>query len=158
MPANYTSRGLPEELFVAREAMEKGCNVSLPYGGKAKYDLLIEGGGEVLKIQVKTASPESSNKPLTLQIRGLDGYTESQVDFFAGVVNLDEIDTDEEPSVDVPRHIFYKEFGEVDGKTARVNYRQPENLQSDHHRQEANFTEEFNFNTKIDPQLPDTEN
>lgn len=158
MPANYTSKGLPEELFVAREAMEMGCNVSLPYGGKAKYDLLIERGGEVLKIQVKTASSVSSNKPLTLQIRGLNAYTESQVDFFAGVVNLSKIDADEEPSVDVPRHIFYKEFGEVDGKTARVNYRQPEDFQSDHNRQVANLTDEFNFNTKIDPRLPDTEN
>ena len=119
---------------------------------------MIERGGEVLKIQVKTASPVSPDSPLILQIRRLDGYTESQVDFFAGVVNLDEIDADEEPSVDVPHHIFYKEFGEVDGKTARVNYRQSKNLSYDQHRQEANLTEEFNFNAKIDPQLPDTEN
>jgi len=158
MPANSTNKGLAEELFVAREAIGKGCNVSLPYGGKAKYDLLIERGGEVLKIQVKTANSVSSDRPLILQIRGLDGYVESQVDFFAGVVDLDEIDAEEEPSVDVPRHIFYKEFGEVDGKTARVNYRQPEALPTDDHRQEANLTEEFDFDAKIDSQLHGTKN
>lgn len=152
MAVNDHITGLPEELFVAHEAMENGCTVSFPFGGKAKYDLLIERGGEILKIQVKTASIHGDLKQ---QIRGLDDYTETQVDYFAGVADLDEIDADEMPSIDEPRHIFYRRFENVNGKTARVNYKQPENIPTDHNRQEANFATEYDFNAMIEPQLPE---
>lgn len=151
MPDNEHIKGLSEELLVAHEALEKGCNVSLPFGGKAKYDLLIERGGEVLKIQVKTAS--SNDHPLKQQIRGLDKYTKSQVDFFAGVVDLYQVDSDEVPSVDGPRHLFYKKFEEVGGKTARVNYRPPDQM-TDHNREMANLPNKHDFNAKIEAQLP----
>jgi hypothetical protein len=152
MPSDDHIRGLPEELLVAHEAMENDCNVSLPFGGKAKYDLLIERGGEVLKIQVKKASPYRGQSHRQ-EISRLDQYTESQVDFFAGVVNVDEIDTEYELSVDAPRHIFYKAFDEVSSKTARVNYRSTEEM-TDHNMDEANLPEDFDFNAKVEPQLP----
>lgn len=155
MQPNNQSEGLAEELFVAYEAMKKGCNVSFPFGGKTDYDLLIERGGEILKIQVKSGS--GSRDPLVQQIDRLDEYTESKVDFFAGIVNLEEVDADEEPSVDGPRHVFYKEFDEVEGQTARVNYRPQEKMGGDSNKEDANLPQEFNFEAKIEPQLPTRE-
>jgi hypothetical protein len=154
MPVQNQSEGLAEELFVAREAMNQGCNVSFPFGGKTKYDLLIERGGEILKIQVKTASPCNDQNLLRQEIDNLDGYTRSKVDFFAGVVDFGEVDADEEPSVDLPRHIFYKGFDDVNGQTTRVNYRKPEKMGDGSNQDDANLPQNYNFKAKIEPHLP----
>lgn len=91
MPPNDNAPGLPEELIVAHDAMRHGCNVSLPYGGQAKYDLLIERNGEVLKLQVKTARPHKPSRQHVQEIINLDEYEPWKVDFFAGVVDITDI-------------------------------------------------------------------
>jgi hypothetical protein len=148
------SEGLAEELFVAHEAMKYRCNVSFPFGGGARYDLLIERGGEILKIQVKTASSCNDQNLLRQKIDHLDGYTNSKVDFFAGVVNLNEVDVDKEPSVDVPYHIFYKSLDDMTGQSARVNYSQPEDMGHASNQDGANLPQDYDFKAKIEPRLP----
>jgi len=154
MPPNDHALGLPEELIVARNAMRHRCNVSLPYGGQAKYDLLIERNGEVLKIQVKTAKPHKPVRQHVQEIIDLDEYESWQVDFFAGVVDITDIQTDYNLSVRKTPHVFYKSFEEVGGQTARVNYRDPENM-LDSNQARAKLPQAHEFPEKIEPELPE---
>lgn len=154
MPPNDYASGLPEELIVAHNAMRHGCNVSLPYGGQTKYDLLIERNGEILKLQVKTARAQESNKQYVQEIIGLDEYESWQVDFFAGVVEVADIQTDYNLGVSAARHVFYKSFEEVDGQTARVNYRDPDGM-SESNQATRNSPQTHEFSEKIESKLPE---
>lgn len=146
--------GLSVELLVAHDAMRHGCNVNFPYGGQAKYDLLIERGGKILKLQVKTARPYDPDNQHRQEITGLDGYQCWQVDFFAGVVDVDDIVTKWDLSVNTTRHIFYKPFDDVDGQSARVNYRDPDGM-SDSEQAGAKLSRTHEFQDKIEPELPE---
>lgn len=144
--------GFSQELFVAREAMEHGCNVSLPYGGAAAYDMLVERGGKILKIQVKSAS--MGRKPWVQEITGLRKYKDSEVDFFAGVVDVEGIKKESEKSLSFSggRHVFYKEFDPDRGQTARVNYRQPSDVKY-YNRDDFKPATDHDFEAKIEPRL-----
>jgi len=149
--------GLPEELLVAHEAIDAGWAVSFPFGGRAKYDLVLERGGVVLKVQVKTARPKDGN-PLRQENVGLGHYEAHEVDFFAGVVDFSDVETDDPPSVDGSRHIFYKPYGDEEqdggnqGQTERVNYTRDH--QTDYHSDVANTPEKYDFEAQIEPRAP----
>jgi len=151
--------GLPEELLVAHEAIDAGWAVSFPFGGRAKYDLVLERGGVVLKVQVKTARPKDGN-PLRQEIVELGDYKAPQVDFFAGVVDFSGVETKYPPCVDSPRHIFYKPYGDEDqdggnqGQTERVNYKQEIHYDIDSNYDAANTPEEYDFEAQIGPRAP----
>ena len=159
MDANHEDHitGLPEEMLVAHEAIDAGWTVSFPYGGQARYDLIIERGGVVLKVQVKTAGPKDGN-PLKQEIDGLGDYEAHEVDFFAGVVDFSDVETEDPPCVDSSRHIFYKPYGDEDqdggyqGQTEWVNYT-PDH-QTDYHSDVANTPEEYDFEAQIEPRAP----
>jgi hypothetical protein len=161
MPANHEDHitGLPEELLVAHEAIDAGWAVSFPFGGQARYDLVLERGGVVLKVQVKTAQAENGSS-LIQKIVGLGDYEAHEVDFFAGVVDFSDVETEYPPCVDSPRHIFYKPYGDENqvggnqGQIERVNYRQKTHYEIDSNYNKANKPDEYDFEAQIDPLAP----
>lgn len=56
MASNLTksSRGNLSELKVVMAYVERGFLVSVPFGGGAPYDLIVDTGARLLKVQVKT--------------------------------------------------------------------------------------------------------
>jgi len=160
MPAKHEDHitGLPEELLVAHEAIDAGWAVSFPFGGQARYDLILERGEVVLIVQVKTARSSDGN-PLRQENVGLGHYEAHEVDFFAGVVDFSDVETKYPPCVDSSRHIFYKPYGEDQdggdqGHTERVNYKGEEDPQTGFHYDAANTPEEYDFEAQIDPRAP----
>lgn len=49
------TKGNITELKIATKLLEKGYVVSIPYGGNARYDLVVEKDNKFLRIQCKTA-------------------------------------------------------------------------------------------------------
>ena len=41
--------------------VEQGCNVSIPYGEDSKYDFIADINGKLIRVQVKTSSPQDEN-------------------------------------------------------------------------------------------------
>lgn len=69
--------------------IEQGYNVSLPFGGQARYDLLVDIGSQILRIQVKTGSyKEGCVIFCTSSSHYLQGhhvhttYTKEDIDYF----------------------------------------------------------------------------
>jgi hypothetical protein len=58
---NLKGTGYILELEFAVECMKRGANVSQPIGDNAHYDLLVDNGAQVLKVQVKSASVDKKN-------------------------------------------------------------------------------------------------
>jgi hypothetical protein len=50
------------ELEFAAECIRRGAVVSQPFGDNAHYDLLVDGGGRIYRVQVKTASPSANGR------------------------------------------------------------------------------------------------
>jgi hypothetical protein len=61
---NSKDRGDETEACVLQELIARGYSVSVPFGDNDKYDLVLDGGGELYRIQCKTAW---SNKPETIR-------------------------------------------------------------------------------------------
>ncbi len=53
---NLKGTGYILELELALECMKRGANVSQPIGDNAHYDLLVDNGNVILKVQVKSSS------------------------------------------------------------------------------------------------------
>lgn len=54
MPRNSKDRGDETEARVIHELVSCGYSVSLPFGDNNKYDLVLDAGGELYRIQCKT--------------------------------------------------------------------------------------------------------
>ncbi len=92
---NQTTYKLQGELvelrFLARAA-ELGLRVSKPYGDSAPYDFLVESGGKVFKVQVKSTS---YHKPDTRCYRCVTHhntrrYSKNDVDFIAAYIRCED--------------------------------------------------------------------
>ena len=72
-----------EQFFIAR-APEEGLNLSLPIGDNLPYDVLVDSGKHIHRVQVKTCAYPKKTKYSFLLKRGIDGvrYDCSHVDFF----------------------------------------------------------------------------
>ena len=72
-----------EQYFIAR-ALEEGLNLSLPIGDNLPYDVLVDSGSTIHRVQVKTCAKPNKSKYSFLLKRGLDGarYDCSSIDFF----------------------------------------------------------------------------
>ena len=83
--------GTAGEQFFAYRALEEGLHVVQPLGDNLPYDLLVDSGLEILRLQIKTTTTEVEGKPgkfgFVLQ-HGGDGssYQDGTVDFFGLVV------------------------------------------------------------------------
>ena len=73
-----------ELCFMARAAGE-GLQVLKPYGESARYDVGVEGGGRILRVQVKSTMYRRRGGEYSLNVMGpgRKGYRKGTVDFFA---------------------------------------------------------------------------
>ncbi len=82
---------LVELRFLTRPA-ELGLRVSKPYGDSAPYDFLVESGGTVYKVQVKSTRFHDKRCKAFMCATGGRGrrYLEEEVDFIAAYVVTDD--------------------------------------------------------------------
>ena len=83
--------GTAGEQFFAYRALEEGLHVAQPLGDNLPYDLLVDSGLEILRLQIKTTTTEVAGKPgkfgFALQHGGNgSSYQDDTVDFFGLVV------------------------------------------------------------------------
>ena len=83
--------GTAGEQFFAYRALEEGLHVAQPLGDNLPYDLLVDSGQEILRLQIKTTTIEAEGKPgkygFALQHGGNgSSYQDGTVDFFGLVV------------------------------------------------------------------------
>ena len=91
------NQGDLSEIKFQLKAWEFGLTVSIPYGYRSKYDFVVDGGGKLSRVQVKsTRRLDDSAKYPSYRLRGTYGnkerqqYDESQIDILACyVVPLD---------------------------------------------------------------------
>lgn len=88
---NCHFNGASSELYVAYEATKNKFIVSYPLFTQSKYDLLIDTGKKIVKVQVKKAVESSANGHKFIQIRlggcGHPEYEEKDYDYVAMVFN-----------------------------------------------------------------------
>lgn len=66
--SNTRVTGLLLELEFATECIRRGAVVSQPFGDNSHYDLLVDVGGHIYKVQVKAASPNANGKRHSINI------------------------------------------------------------------------------------------
>lgn len=96
---NSKAKGNLGEIAVAHEFIKWGCTVSFPFGDNARYDLIIDDGKNLKKVQVKYTDCKSENNAWLCRCvssknhttnKRLDDYT-NDVDIIAYYIS--EIDT-----------------------------------------------------------------
>lgn len=90
-------KGTLTELQVQTYFLSKGYNVSVPICEESKYDLVLDTGNQLLKIQIKTARLESKTQnSIIFNCRSTccntrenhkRGYSEKEIDYFATIWN-----------------------------------------------------------------------
>lgn len=131
---NSPRQGEKSELAVASELMMMGHGVSFPFGHDHQYDLIIDKGGTLYRIQVKTAKHEERNR-YYIQADA-NRYDERYVDLFAGY-SEDEVAT------------FFIPVDEASGKRQRVTFTELERMGSDKNRQRSNHISEYRFHEAV---------
>ena len=84
-------KGITTEIFVAAYLLGLGYNVSQPFCQDSKYDLILDTGKHLLKLQVKTARLNSENSIVfncrsttkNSQTNKSRYYQENEIDYFA---------------------------------------------------------------------------
>lgn len=86
---NCHFNGASSELYVAYKATEKGFVVNYPLFTQSRYDLIIDTGKKLLKVQVKRSVKSSVKGNYFIQIRlggcGHPDYKEGDYDYVAMV-------------------------------------------------------------------------
>ncbi|HZC23124.1 MAG TPA: group I intron-associated PD-(D/E)XK endonuclease [Candidatus Binatia bacterium] len=78
-------RGEWAELCFMAKAAGLGMGVSRPLGESRRYDVLVEAGGRILRVQVKSTIYRRRGNSYSLNVMGpgRKGYKKGTVDFFA---------------------------------------------------------------------------
>ena len=84
-------KGITTELLVATYLLSLGYNVSQPFCQDSKYDLIVDVGGKLLRLQVKTARMASENsitfncRSTTTNVKNCKSrrYSDTEIDYFA---------------------------------------------------------------------------
>lgn len=87
MPANTKIKGDQAELAVAADLASHGYRLLFPYGENCPYDLMIDFGDRVCRIQVKYHSSDENTwiiKPYTMNGYTCHKYTDKDIDYIAG--------------------------------------------------------------------------
>ena len=87
-------KGITTELICMQKFIELGYIVSIPYGNNSRYDLLVDNGKTIWRIQCKTASLndngsytiQTCNKVATTTQRKVKHYTKDEIDFIASII------------------------------------------------------------------------
>ena len=88
-------KGITTELICMQKFIELGYIVSVPYGNNSRYDLLVDNGKSIWRIQCKAASLNANdsytiqtcNKVSTTTQRKTKHYTKEQIDFIASIID-----------------------------------------------------------------------
>lgn len=94
MELTSKQKGNLTELQCLTAFYEQGCHVSLPYGENSRYDMIVDIGGKLIRVQVKTASLKHKDdegaiciscKSSHVNSQGVSNirYTKEEIDFFA---------------------------------------------------------------------------
>lgn len=91
MQLDTKKKGNLTEMQCMSAFMAQGCGVSIPFGDNAKYDFVADVDGQLLKIQVKTASLKDENaikfscRSTHVNCSGVKNirYSENEIDYFA---------------------------------------------------------------------------
>lgn len=89
----FKERGEWVELRFMGKAMEQGFKVSKPWGDSVAYDVGVESGSRVLRVQVKSTSCRTQFGYLCQFKPGyrVKHYTLEQVDFFAAYIIPEDV-------------------------------------------------------------------
>lgn len=87
-------KGITTELACMQKFIELGYIVSVPYGNNSRYDLLVDNGKKIWKIQCKTAklcnngsyNINTCNKITNTNKTKTKHYTKNEVDFIASII------------------------------------------------------------------------
>ena len=126
-------RGDASEALVAADILRNGYDVAYPHGHEQKYDLIIDVGWDLLRVQIKTARDYDEYR-YELEISP-EKYPDSTVDIFAGATH------EEGTAIYVPAHKM--------GKTQRVNFNPSDEMFSDWHREQANLPGDFSIDEAL---------
>lgn len=101
---NSKDRGNIGEAIVLAEAVKRGLTVSQPFGDNARYDLVIDDGESLDRVQVKTVTPKDGRLVIPIVSKGyLGGDYIGQADYIIAVdvnsykmykINTDQAKTD----------------------------------------------------------------
>ena len=91
MKLDTKKKGNLTEMQCMAAFMSCGCGVSIPFGDNSKYDFIADVDGQLLKIQVKTASKKDDNsikfscRSTHVNCTGVKNvrYSANEVDYFA---------------------------------------------------------------------------
>jgi hypothetical protein len=92
-PADQKERGEWVELLFMANAARRGLKVARPHGDSARYDVIVEGGGKLLRVQVKSTLFNRNGCYECLcfwsrvgKKRESQAYSEEQIDLVAAYV------------------------------------------------------------------------
>ena len=128
------SQGEASELEVAVHLIEKDFRISQTFGHSHPYDLIVDIGGELLKIQVKTANSHGPGNQYQIKINDEQEYDFDNVDLFAGNA----------PDVEVNDGVFFVPYPEME-KRASVTFTPLEDMGADVNRERANHISQYTF-------------
>lgn len=88
-------RGILTELRCAEKFIELGFSVSFPYGNADRYDILVDTGNRIFRVQVKTANLNENGSytvstvtsVATTSTRYKKHYDETQIDLLVTIIN-----------------------------------------------------------------------
>lgn len=88
------TKGILTELRCAEKFIELGFSVSFPYGNIDRYDMLVDTGKKIFRVQVKTASKNENDSytvntvtaVATTATRYKKHYDSSQIDFLVTII------------------------------------------------------------------------
>lgn len=88
-------RGILTELRCAERFIELGFSVSFPYGNADRYDMLVDTGNRIFRVQVKTANLNENGSytvstvtsVATTSTRYKKHYDETQIDLLVTIIN-----------------------------------------------------------------------
>lgn len=91
MQLNSKKKGNLTEMQCMSAFMAQNCGVSIPFGDNSKYDFIADVDGQLLKIQVKTASLKDENaikfscRSTHVNCTGVKNirYSADEIDYFA---------------------------------------------------------------------------
>lgn len=91
MELDAKKKGNLTEMQCMSAFMAHGCGVSIPFGDNSKYDFIADVDGQLLKIQVKTASVKDENsikfscRSTHVNCTGVKNvrYSANDIDYFA---------------------------------------------------------------------------
>lgn len=89
LPRDAKRQGERAELVFAERAMRQGWTVSKPYGESAAYDFIVDAGGVLRRVQVRSVGVERAG---TYRVSGgkggsgKTGYTAEDIDVLAAYV------------------------------------------------------------------------